>query len=417
MKKRKDSNNTNSKEKWLFPLVDSSYDNKEILNCIGILLGGQLTMGPCVKEFESEFSKFIDAPHSVMVNSGSSSNLLAWSAITNPARKRHLKLGSKVAVPAVCWSTSLWPIVQTGLVPVLVDVDPRTLNMSMSSFKLSLRKHNIKAVMMVHVLGNSTEMGELLNLVKENDLILVEDTCESLGSKYRGRYLGTLGDFGTFSFYFSHHMTTIEGGMIVVRSKEDYDLLKCLRTHGWSREQSNKEELESKHKNIDSRFLFINMGYNLRPMEIQAAFGLEQIKRLEIMNANRCENVKKLKRSFIKHSLWKNQLQFPLPTKDLDPCWFGFPFLIKQELKGGRKKFTRDLLKRGIDTRPIISGNMALQPAVKIFNVDLSMGPFKGAQLIHERGFFVGCHSKPLDDERIYQLVTTILETVIENTK
>jgi CDP-6-deoxy-D-xylo-4-hexulose-3-dehydrase len=195
MKKRKDSNNTNSKEKWLFPLVDSSYDNKEILNCIGILLGGQLTMGPCVKEFESEFSKFIDAPHSVMVNSGSSSNLLAWSAITNPARKRHLKLGSKVAVPAVCWSTSLWPIVQTGLVPVLVDVDPRTLNMSMSSLKLSLRKHNIKAVMMVHVLGNSTDMRELLNLVKENDLILVEDTCESLGSKYRGRYLGTLGLF------------------------------------------------------------------------------------------------------------------------------------------------------------------------------------------------------------------------------
>jgi CDP-6-deoxy-D-xylo-4-hexulose-3-dehydrase len=159
------------------------------------------------------------------------------------------------------------------------------------------------------------------------------------------------------------------------------------------------------------------MGYNLRPMEIQAAFGLEQIKRLEMMNTNRCKNVKKLKRAFIEHSLWKNQLQFPLPTKDLEPCWFGFPFLIKQELKGGRKKFTRDLLKRGIDTRPIISGDMTLQPAIKIFNVDLSMGPFTGAQLIHKKGFFVGCHSKPLADERIHQLVKTILETVIENTK
>jgi CDP-6-deoxy-D-xylo-4-hexulose-3-dehydrase len=415
MKKKKNFNN--AKGKWLFPLVDSSYDNKEILSCIGILLGGQLTMGPQVEKFESEFSKFVGASYSVMVNSGSSANLLACSAIINPARKRHLTPGSKVVVPAVCWSTSLWPIVQAGLVPVLVDVDPNTLNLSISSFKSTLHKHDIKAVMMVHVLGNSTEMGDLLNLVQENDLVLVEDTCESLGAKYRGGRLGTFGEFGTFSFYFSHHMTTIEGGMIIANNEEDYDLLKCLRTHGWSREQSNREELESKYEHIDPRFLFINMGYNLRPMEIQAAFGLEQIKRLEMMNANRCENVEKLRKAFLGHSLWKNQLQFPLPSKELEPCWFGFPFLIKQELKGGREKFTSDLLVRGIDTRPIISGNMALQPAVRIFNVDLSMGPFAGAQLIHEKGFFVGCHSKPLDDERIHQLVTTILETVIENTK
>jgi CDP-6-deoxy-D-xylo-4-hexulose-3-dehydrase len=259
-------------------------------------------------------------------------------------------------------------------------------------------------------------MRELLSLVKENDLILIEDTCESLGAKYQGKYLGTFGDFGTFSFYFSHHMTTIEGGMIITKNKKDYDLLKCLRTHGWSREQSNKKELESMYKHIDSRFLFINMGYNLRPMELQAAFGLEQIKRLEMMNSYRCENVKKLRRAFLNHPLWKNQLQFPLATAGLDPCWFGFPFLIKQKIVD-RKRFTRDLMKRGIDTRPIVSGNMALQPAVKIFNVDLSMGPFLGAQIIHENGFFIGCHSKPLDDERIHWLVTTVLETVIENTR
>ena len=414
MRKQKKTNVL--KEKWLFPLVDSSYDNKEILNCIAVLLSGQLTMGPRVKEFESEFSKFVNAPYSIMVNSGSSANLLACSAITNPARTRHLTLGSKVAVPAVCWSTSLWPIVQMGLVPVLVDVDPETLNLSIRSFKSSLHKYDIKAIMMVHVLGNSTMMGELLGLVEENDLILIEDTCESLGTKYQGKYLGTFGDFGTFSFYFSHHMTTIEGGMIISKNKEDYDLLKCLRTHGWSREQSNKEELESMYEHIDSRFLFINMGYNLRPMEIQAAFGLEQIRRLELMNTCRCENVDKLRRAFLGHSLWKNQLQFPQATFALDPCWFGFPFIIKQELRD-RKKFTRDLMKRGIDTRPIVSGNMALQPAVKIFNIDLSMGPFLGAQIIHERGFFVGCHSKPLDDERIYPLVTAILETIIENAR
>jgi len=414
VKKQKDFNK--SKGGWQFPLVDSSYDNKEILKCISVLLDGQLTMGPLVKEFESEFSKFVNAPYAIMVNSGSSANLLACSAITNPARARHLTPGSKVAVPAVCWSTSIWPIVQTGLVPVLIDVEPDTLNLSIKSLKSSFHKHDIKAVMMVHVLGNSTMMGELLSIVEANDLILIEDTCESLGTKYRGGYLGTFGDFGTFSFYFSHHMTTIEGGMIIAKNKKDYDLLKCLRTHGWSREQSNKKELESMYEHIDPRFLFINMGYNLRPMELQAAFGLEQIRCLEAMNTCRCENVRKLRRAFHNHSLWKNQLLFPRATADLELCWFGFPFLVKQEIRN-RKKLTKDLMKCGIDTRPIVSGNMALQPAVKNFNVDLSMGPFLGAQIIHEKGFFVGCHSKPLDDERIHWLVTTILETVIENTR
>jgi len=413
VKEQNESHDIDAKKENLFPLVDSSYDNKEILNCIEVLLGGQLTMGARVKEFESEFSAFINAPYSVMVNSGSSANLLAYSAITNPARTRRLEYGSKVAVPAVCWSTSLWPIVQMGLIPVLVDVEAETLNLSIKSLKAALCKHDIKAVMMVHVLGNSTTMRELFSIVKENNLILIEDTCESLGTKYQDGYLGTFGDFGTFSFYFSHHMTTIEGGMIIAKNEEDYNLLKCLRTHGWSREQNNRAELESMYKQIDPRFLFINMGYNLRPMEIQAAFGLEQIRRLENMNAYRCENVEKLRKAFLGHPLWKDQLQFPSATSGLTPCWFGFPFLIKHRVEC--KKFTNDLTKRGIDTRPIVSGNMALQPAVKSFNIDLSMGPFHGAQIIHENGFFIGCHSKPLDDERIYHLVTTVLETVIEN--
>ena len=414
-KQKKDSHTANAQ--CLFPLVDSSYDNKEILNCISVLLGGQLTMGPQVKEFEREFAKFVNAPYALMVNSGSSANLLALAAVTNPVRSKSLPKGSKVVVPAVCWSTSLWPIIQMGLVPVLIDVDPLTLNLSISSLKLAMKKHDIKAIVMVHVLGNSTSMKELLSVVEKNDLILIEDTCESLGSKYQGGFLGTFGDFGTFSFYFSHHMTTIEGGMIIAKSKEDYDLLKCLRTHGWSREQSNKEELEAEHDHVDPRFLFINIGYNLRPMEIQAAFGLEQIKRLNDMNACRWENVKRLKNAFMRHPLWKDQLQFPKATADLEPSWFGFPFLIKGQVKVDRKKFTKDLLKRGVDTRPIVSGNMALQPAVKLFDVDLSMGPFAGAQVIQEKGFFIGCHSKPLDDERIYQLVKTILESINEYTQ
>ena len=403
-------NNTSSKSKLKYPLVDSTYDNIEINKSIEVLKSGQLTMGPLVKKFENNFSKFVGASYSLMVNSGSSANLLAFSAITNPARKNHLRPGDRVAIPAVCWSTSLWPIIQTGLVPVLIDVDPKTLNLSLYSLKKAILKDNIKAIMMVHVLGNSTEIDEMLDIVKNNNIILIEDTCESLGSKYKDDFLGTIGEFGTFSFYFSHHMTTIEGGMIICKNMEDYDLLKCLRTHGWSREQSNKEKLEKENRNIDPRWLFINIGFNLRPTEIQATFGIEQIKRLDIMNNNRRENVRKLRRTFMTNSMWENQLAFPKATKDLDPCWFGFPFLVKRKLN--MRQLTEILFTHGIETRPIISGNIAIQPALKLFNVDLSMGPFVGAQEIHDRGLFVGCHSKLLDDEKINFLVTAVLEEI-----
>ena len=397
-----------------FPLVDESFDNKEIFSCIQTLLSGQLTMAEKVLHFEIEFSKYLNMPYCVMVNSGSSANLLAFSAITNPIRKKHLDKGDKVAVPAVCWSTSLWPIIQTGLIPVLVDVDPHTFNLSISSLKEAISKHDIKAVMMVHVLGNSTNMMELIEIVKDNDLLLIEDTCESLDSRYCEKNLGTFGDFGTFSFYYSHHMTTIEGGMIVAEDLEDLDLIKCLRTHGWSREQSNKKIIEDSNPHIDPRFLFINIGYNVRPTELQAAFGIEQLKRLHEMSSNRRKNVNKIRQSFLNHQDWNNQLIFPEPSPDLDPCWFGFPFLISENLSIDRELLVSVLLEEGIDTRPIVSGNMALQPALHHFEIELDLGPFVGAQLIHERGLFIGCHSQPLSHDRVDLLTDLILRSCRE---
>jgi len=403
-----------TKTKLQFPLVDSSYDNQEILSCISTLLSGQLTMGQKVREFEKKFAEYCGSSYAAMVNSGSSANLLALSTLTNPVRNIHLKPGDKVAIPAVCWSTSLWPIVQMGLVPVLLDVDACTLNLSIDSLKKSLSRHELKAILMVHILGNSTELESLLDIVHEKGLILIEDTCESLGSTFKSKMLGTLGDFGTFSFYFSHHITTIEGGMVLAKTEEDFDLLKCLRTHGWSREQSNRAQLERENPHIDPRFLFINVGYNLRPMEIQAAFGLEQLKRLNIMNQHRRHNFQRIKDAFKKHSLWEEQLIFPTDSPHLKACWFGFPFLINPSAALNYKKFTRNLLDQGIDTRPIISGNMALQPAIKHFNVDLSMGPFPGAQAIHERGLYIGCHAKPLADSTVEELADAVLRSFKE---
>src|SRR3989344_207401 len=398
-----------------FPLVDSSYSNEEIISCIATLLSGQLTMGKQVSAFEASFSQYIGSSHSVMVNSGSSANLLAFAAITNPLRRNHLKPGDKVAVPAVCWPTSIWPVTQAGLIPVLVDVDPETLNLSIDSLKLAMSKHTIKAIMMVHVLGNSTNLDSLLEIVEDNKLLLIEDTCESLGSRYKEKCLGTLGDIGTFSFYFSHHMTTIEGGMVIMKDSEDCDLIKCLRAHGWSRDHSQREKFEVENSHIDPRFLFINVGYNLRPMEIQAAFGLQQLRRLDVMNGNRKANVAKIRVAFQGHEKWNDQLIFPVTNIGMDPCWFGFPFLVNEAVTLNNKRFIKRLLERGIDTRPIISGNMALQPAVRHFNVDLSMGPFVGAQRIHERGFFIGCHARPLGQQRIERLATSVLEALADS--
>ena len=392
-----------------FPLVDSSYDNQEIISCMATLLSGQLTMGAKVRQFEQQFAAYCGARYAVMVNSGSSANLLALSVLTNPLRRVHLRAGDKVAVPAVCWSTSLWPVIQTGLVPVLVDVDPATLNLSIPSLQAALRQHDLKAVLMVHVLGNSTELPALLEIVDRHGLLLMEDTCESLGTTYDGRMLGTLGSFGTFSFYFSHHMTTIEGGMVLAETDEDYDLLKCLRAHGWSREQSNRAALESANSHIDPRFLFVNVGYNLRPMEIQAAFGLEQLKRLDEMNRQRRANVQRIRAAFARHPRWRGQLQFPQATAQLDACWFGFPFLVDPALGLDYRKFTASLLRQGVDTRPIVSGNMALQPAVRHFGIELGLGPFTGAQAVHERGLFIGCHARALAEDTITRLVDLIL--------
>jgi CDP-4-dehydro-6-deoxyglucose reductase, E1 len=404
-------------EKLHFPLVDSSYDNQEIISCIATLLSGQLTMGARVRQFEREFAAWCGARYAVMVNSGSSANLLALSVLTNPLRGTRLRAGDRVAVPAVCWSTSLWPVIQLGLVPVLVDVDPGTLNLSIASLEAALEAQPIRAVMMVHVLGNSTDLGALLRLVARHDLVLIEDTCESLGSAFGGRKLGTLGTFGTFSFYFSHHMTTIEGGMVLAETEEDYDLLKCLRAHGWSREQSNRAALESANSHIDPRFLFVNVGFNLRPMEIQAAFGLEQLTRLDDMNAHRRANVLRIRNAFLRHPRWRGQLLFPAATAQLDACWFGFPFLVSPEVPLDYKRFTRQLLEQGVDTRPIVSGNMALQPAIRHFNVDLSLAPFTGAQAVHDRGLFFGCHAKPVDDATIDRLVELILQCLEDSAR
>jgi len=268
-----------AKFKILYSLSPNSFSDDDIIKGIEVLLTKKITMSSITKKFEREFAKYIGSKYALMVNSGSSANLLAAFALINPLNNKKLKKGDECLIPSLCWSTSLWPIVQAGLIPKFVDIDPLTLNISIDDLKKKINKKT-KAIMGVHILGNSTNMDELMKIVKKNKLYLIEDTCESLGSKFNKKNLGSFGDFGTFSFYYSHQITAGEGGMIVCNDKKNYEIIHTLRAHGWDRGLKNNK----------NSFNFINSGFNLRPLEISAAIGFNQFKRINQFKKTRFDN-------------------------------------------------------------------------------------------------------------------------------
>ena len=362
-------------------LSPNSFSNEDIVAGIEILLSKKITMGTLTKKFENEFAKYIGAKYALMVNSGSSANLLSTFALVNPLKKNRLKRGDEFLIPSLCWSTSLWPIVQAGLVPKFVDISPNTLNISIEEIKKKINKKT-KAIMAVHVLGNSTNMDMLKNIVNENKLYLIEDTCESLGSKFGSKFLGNFGNFGTYSFYYSHQITSGEGGMIICNDKNDYNIIHSLRAHGWDRGLKNNK----------NNFNFINSGFNVRPSEISAAIGYSQFKRLNKFKKIRFSNRNKIISSLKSSNKWKNQFTFIEPVKKLQPSWFGLPILINKEFLSKKKKFLDFLNKNGIETRPIISGNFINQKSIKLYNLNPERNKFKGAQEVEDRGFFIGIH-------------------------
>jgi|TARA_B110000046_G_scaffold20265_1_gene19189 CDP-6-deoxy-D-xylo-4-hexulose-3-dehydrase len=387
------------KDLYAYPLSPNSFSNEDIIKGIEVLLTRRITMSTITKKFEKEFAKFIGSKYALMVNSGSSANLLAAFALINPLKKGRLKKGDECLVPSLCWSTSLWPIIQAGLVPKFVDIDPLTLNISIDDFKKKISKKT-KAIMLVHVLGNSTNMDKLMSIVKKKKLYLIEDTCESLGSTYRKKYLGNFGDFGTYSFYYSHQITSGEGGMITCNDKKNYELIHALRAHGWDRGLNNNKD----------NFNFINSGFNLRPLEISAAIGFNQFKRLRQFKKIRFDNRVKIIEKLKKSKNWKDQFSFIDPVKKLDPSWFGLPILINGNLKKKKNKFLTFLKNNGIETRPIISGNFLNQPSIKLYNLNPKKELFKNAQNIEERGFFIGIHIEPITNKKLNLLENKLLK-------
>lgn len=389
-----------------FPLMEATFTSEEIVAAVETLLTGRITMSDRVLELEQRFAAMAGVPYAVMVNSGSSANLLAVGAATNPVRPGSLRAGDEVLVPAVCWSTTVWPLLQAGLSPVFVDVDPRTLNLSIDDLKSKLTART-RAIMLVHVLGNACDMAAIGSIATEHDLLVIEDTCESLGSLSHGRPAGSAGAFGTFSFYYSHHMTTGEGGMVVCHTLDDYDLLRCLRAHGWSRQLSNRAEAEAAAPDIDPRFLFVNLGYNVRPLDVQAAIGSVQLGRLPAMNAARNANRERMVAALQRHALWRGQFLIAEPDRGSDPAWFGLAMLRNDDRP--LRDFLKSLTALGVENRSIITGNFCRQPAWKRLGYTLHPESLPGAELVHHRGFFIGIQSTLLTDDRIEAVADRLL--------
>jgi len=346
-----------------------------------------------------------------MVNSGSSANLLALQCLINPYRKNRLKEGDEILIPTLCWSTSLWPIIQSNLKPVFVDINPETLNIDENEIEKKISKKT-KAILLVHVLGNSCDMNFIMKIKKKYNLILIEDNCESLGSKFAGKYLGTFGEFSSFSFYSSHQISSGEGGMICCKDSKDYNILKSLRSHGWSRGTSFENEIYKKNKFLDKKFIFFNSGYNLRPTEVSAAIGHNQFKRMDKLIGIRSINRSKIIKSLLSSKKLINKIHFYNENKLVTPSWFGLCVKILSNKKNYKDTVLKKLEQNGIETRPIISGNFSRQPAAKKYGLSKSQ-KFTNTDMVYNKSFFIGLPTKNISKNFIKRIVVAFEKSFI----
>lgn len=368
-------------------LHEPTFGATEIIAAIDVLLSTRVTMGPKVRDFESEFASAFKFAHGITNNSGSSANLLAVAALSNLATPNRLQPGDEVIVPALCWSTTVWPLVQHNLVPVIVDIDPVTFNIDPSEIERAIGPKT-RGIMPVHVYGNPCDMAAISDICRRRDLLLIEDCCEALGASYDGRSVGKFGQVGTFSFYFSHHMTTLEGGICVTDDFELSELLRVLRAHGWVRELREPRPFLEKYPDIDKRFLFINQGYNLRLTELQAAFGSVQLPKLESFVVARRTNTAEWQKDLAR---WSAFFQFQKETPKAYSSCFGFPILVKDGAPFRVSEITNFLNKANIETRPIICGNIAEQPAMHMYKHRV-VGNLGYSGAVMDRGFSFGNH-------------------------
>ena len=381
--------------KLIYSLTSTSWDKSEINSIKKVIKSDRYTYGNFVSEFEKKFARYFKKKYAVMVNSGSSANLISVAALFFK-KKSPLKRGDEVIVPSISWSTSYFPLIQYGLKLRFVDVDKNTINCSADNIIRACTKKT-KLILAVSILGNPVELKKLKSFCKQKKIYLMEDNCESMGARHYNQFTGTFGIVNTFSTFYSHHISTIEGGVILTNDYEIYNLMLSLRSHGWTRDMKDNFYLK-KNQKLYQNYCFVLPGYNVRPTNINGALGISQLKKLSKFTKIRQQNYKTYWKLFSKSKIFDIQHT----TKNSETSAFAFPFIFKEKYLYKKEKTFKLLKKNNIEFRLITGGCYLKHPVSKKTKYSLS-GSLKNANYIHENGFFVGNHPKILLKE-LYNL-------------
>ncbi len=390
------------------PLMKPYYDHLEIMQVVDSLLKKNLTLnqsnGNKVAVFEDLWKGYIGKKEGILVNSGSSANLLALQLLRNPLVPNCIQIGSEIITPALTWTTTVSPIWAVGCKPVFVDVDLNSYAIDPIEIEKAITPKT-RAILLVHLLGYPSDMEKIMALAKKHNLFVIEDCCEAHGAEFNGKKVGSFGDLATFSFFFSHHLTTIEGGMVLTDDANHAELIRTMRSQGVIRNCRNEEYKNSyfnnpKYKHIQKAYLFSNIGFNLRPTELNGGFGIEQFKKFPTILAARKHNAEFFIRELSSYSDW---IRLPNVPHNVKHAWFSLPIYITENAPFTRAELEEFLNKKGIETRQIMTGDVTSQPAVEIFE-SRTVGDLKNTKLIHKNAFFFGNHPGIGEPERQYVL-------------
>lgn len=373
-----------------YNLAYFSWDKNEFSALNNSISKLSFSMGPKVKEFEKKFASKFKSKYAVMSNSGTSAIFLSFLSLFY-TKKNFLKIGDEIIVPGLSWSTSYSPIHILGLKLKFVDISYKTLNIDEKLIEKSITKKT-KAILAVNLLGLSCNFDYLKKISIKYNLHLIEDNCESLGAKFKNRYTGTIGSLGAFSFFFSHHLQTMEGGMTLTNNKELYEIMKSCRAHGWTRDLSDSKIFSRpSNKDYRSKFHFILPGMNLRPLELSAVVGIEQLKKM-----NKFINIRKKNAKYF-YSVFNDNDDFDLQDYSKDSSFFSFALIKKKNSKINIRKFTKYLQKNNIEIRPIAAGAILNQPVGNFYSKNSNTKKnLLNSNYISENGFYVGNGSENL---------------------
>lgn len=390
-----------------YELASTTWDEHEYKAMQRVIESGNFTMGKNVKQFETDFAAKMNARFSVMVNSGSSANLLAIAALFYK-KENPLKPGDEVVVPAVSWATTYHPLQQYGLKCVFVDIDIETLNYDLDAFEQALSPKT-KLIVAVNLLGNANDFDRINHLIQDKGIYLFEDNCESLGAKLHDKYAGTFGIMGSYSSFFSHHISTMEGGLITTDDEELYHILLSLRSHGWTRHlpKINHVTGEKSDDAFVESFRFVLPGYNVRPGELHGALGVEQLKKLDHLIDQRRKNAATFLQVF-------GQFDFIQTQKEIGASsWFGFSMILKENSPISRNQLIQAFEENSIECRPIVSGNFVKNEVLKYFDYRV-VGNLTNAETVDTSGLFLGNHHYDISAQ-INHAAQVIKNLIIQN--